>query len=186
MAALELLQDEPRAGGEGAAQLLDPARGAQREGPARAAGITPVIPLVIGDAETAVAATERALGRGVFAQAIRPPTVPAGTSRLRLTVMASHTKAELREAASTIAAAMPAHARKTMARHARRGTARRPTARACSTASPPEPPSPLRGLFVTGTDTGVGKSVLAAAICAALVRRGERVAAFKPVVTGHR
>ena len=42
----------------------------------------------------------------------------------------------------------------------------------------------MRGVFVTGTDTGVGKSVLAAAICAALVDRGERVAAFKPVVTG--
>lgn len=43
---------------------------------------------------------------------------------------------------------------------------------------------PLRGVFVTGTDTGVGKSVLAAAICAALAERGERVAAFKPAVTG--
>jgi dethiobiotin synthetase len=42
----------------------------------------------------------------------------------------------------------------------------------------------LRGLFVAGTDTEVGKSVLAAAVCAALVERGERVAAFKPVVTG--
>jgi dethiobiotin synthetase len=42
----------------------------------------------------------------------------------------------------------------------------------------------LRGLFVTGTDTGVGKSVVAASICAELVRRGERVAAFKPVITG--
>jgi dethiobiotin synthetase len=42
----------------------------------------------------------------------------------------------------------------------------------------------LRGVFVTGTDTGVGKSVVAAAICAALAARGERVAAFKPVVTG--
>jgi dethiobiotin synthetase len=42
----------------------------------------------------------------------------------------------------------------------------------------------LRGLFVTGTDTGVGKSVLAASVCAALAARGERVAAFKPVVTG--
>lgn len=42
----------------------------------------------------------------------------------------------------------------------------------------------MNGVFVTGTDTGVGKSVLAAAICAALVRRGERVAAFKPAVTG--
>jgi dethiobiotin synthetase len=42
----------------------------------------------------------------------------------------------------------------------------------------------MRGLFVTGTDTEVGKSVVAAAICAALAARGERVAAFKPVVTG--
>jgi dethiobiotin synthetase len=42
----------------------------------------------------------------------------------------------------------------------------------------------LRGVFVTGTDTEVGKSVLAASICAALAARGERVAAFKPVVTG--
>ena len=42
----------------------------------------------------------------------------------------------------------------------------------------------MRGLFVTGTDTGVGKSVLAASLCAALAARGERVAAFKPVVTG--
>jgi dethiobiotin synthetase len=42
----------------------------------------------------------------------------------------------------------------------------------------------LRGVFVTGTDTEVGKSVVAAAICAALVARGETVAAFKPAVTG--
>jgi dethiobiotin synthetase len=42
----------------------------------------------------------------------------------------------------------------------------------------------VRGLFVTGTDTGAGKTVVAAAIVAALRARGERVAAFKPVVTG--
>ena len=42
----------------------------------------------------------------------------------------------------------------------------------------------MRGLFVTGTDTEVGKSVVAASICAALAAAGERVAAFKPVVTG--
>jgi dethiobiotin synthetase len=42
----------------------------------------------------------------------------------------------------------------------------------------------FRGVFVTGTGTGVGKSVLAAAICAGLVERRERVAAFKPAVTG--
>ncbi len=42
----------------------------------------------------------------------------------------------------------------------------------------------MRGVFVTGTDTGAGKTVVAAAICAALVERGERVSAFKPAVTG--
>jgi dethiobiotin synthetase len=42
----------------------------------------------------------------------------------------------------------------------------------------------VRGVFVTGTDTEVGKSVVAASICAALAARGDRVAAFKPVVTG--
>jgi dethiobiotin synthetase len=42
----------------------------------------------------------------------------------------------------------------------------------------------MRGVFVTGTDTEVGKSVVAAAICAAAAERGIRVAAFKPVVTG--
>ena len=41
-----------------------------------------------------------------------------------------------------------------------------------------------RGCFVTGTDTGVGKTVVAAAIAAALRARGEAVVAFKPVVTG--
>jgi dethiobiotin synthetase len=42
----------------------------------------------------------------------------------------------------------------------------------------------MRGLFVTGTDTEVGKSVVAAALTAALAARGVAVGAFKPVVTG--
>jgi dethiobiotin synthetase len=42
----------------------------------------------------------------------------------------------------------------------------------------------MRGVFVTGTDTEVGKTVLAAAICASAAAKGIRVAAFKPVVTG--
>jgi dethiobiotin synthetase len=47
-----------------------------------------------------------------------------------------------------------------------------------------KPPARLRGIFVTGTGTGVGKSVLAASICAAMSARGQKVAAFKPVITG--
>jgi dethiobiotin synthetase len=42
----------------------------------------------------------------------------------------------------------------------------------------------MRGLFVTGTDTGVGKTVVAGAIAAAMRARGVRVAVYKPVVTG--
>ena len=42
----------------------------------------------------------------------------------------------------------------------------------------------MRGLFVTGTDTGVGKTVLAAAIVAALRASGERVRPLKPVLSG--
>ncbi len=42
----------------------------------------------------------------------------------------------------------------------------------------------MRGLFVTATDTGVGKTVLSAALLAAMAAAGERVRAHKPVITG--
>jgi glycine C-acetyltransferase/8-amino-7-oxononanoate synthase len=61
-----------------------------------------IIPVVVGDARRATALCERTLEGGVFAQAIRPPTVPDGTSRLRLTVMANHRDDELRAAARVI------------------------------------------------------------------------------------
>jgi 8-amino-7-oxononanoate synthase len=66
---------------------------------------THILPLIVGDAERAVELCEAALQRGVFAQAIRPPTVPPQTSRLRLSVMASHGQEELREAARSLAEA---------------------------------------------------------------------------------
>ena len=62
-------------------------------------GEVPIVPLVVGDPHAAMALCEAALAEGVFAQAIRPPTVPDGTSRLRLVAMASHDAAELRDAA---------------------------------------------------------------------------------------
>lgn len=42
----------------------------------------------------------------------------------------------------------------------------------------------MRGLFITGTDTGAGKTIVSAALLAAMVRHGEPVRAHKPVVTG--
>jgi glycine C-acetyltransferase/8-amino-7-oxononanoate synthase len=66
---------------------------------------TPIIPLIVGSAAAATDLCQEALARGVYAQAIRPPTVPEGTSRLRLSVMASHKPAELEKAAAVIAEA---------------------------------------------------------------------------------
>jgi len=64
-----------------------------------------IVPLVVGSSSEAAAACDSALEQGVFAQAIRPPSVPQGTARLRLAVMASHTRPELRWAAGVLAAA---------------------------------------------------------------------------------
>jgi 8-amino-7-oxononanoate synthase len=103
LAALELLMSQPRR----VERLLANARLLREE--LRSEGMqvpeheTQIVPLVVGDARLAMRITELALDKGVFAQAIRPPTVPAGTSRLRLAVMASHTKAELRDAARVLA-----------------------------------------------------------------------------------
>ncbi len=67
----------------------------------------PIVPLIVGDAGEAMAVCEAALEKGVFAQAIRPPTVPEGTSRLRLTVMATHTQEDLKSAARMLAESVP-------------------------------------------------------------------------------
>jgi 8-amino-7-oxononanoate synthase len=70
-------------------------------------GEMPIVPLVVGDPHETMALCEAALRKGVFAQAIRPPTVPDGTSRLRLVAMATHTRDDLRHAAAALAAARP-------------------------------------------------------------------------------
>jgi 8-amino-7-oxononanoate synthase len=64
-----------------------------------------IVPLVVGGDRAASELSQLAIERGVFAQAIRPPSVPAGSARLRLTVMASHTARELRAAARVLARA---------------------------------------------------------------------------------
>jgi 8-amino-7-oxononanoate synthase len=118
MAALELLREEPRRVErlQRNGRILRDALADQ--GLPAGGGDAPIVPVIVGDADGAVAASERALERGVFAQAIRPPTVPDGSSRLRLTVMASHTKSELRDAAKVIVKAVPEAARKAAARRA--------------------------------------------------------------------
>lgn len=59
---------------------------------------SPILPVLIGDAARASTFAERLLARGVYAAAIRPPTVPDGTSRIRFTVTSEHTTDQLDEA----------------------------------------------------------------------------------------
>jgi glycine C-acetyltransferase/8-amino-7-oxononanoate synthase len=105
LAALELVEGRPHRVDRLhlAARTL---RGAlQEEGFAVAEGDMHIVPLVVGDEQVALELSQAAIERGVFVQAIRPPSVPDGTARLRLTVMASHTARELRAAARALARA---------------------------------------------------------------------------------
>ncbi len=106
LAALAILEQEPGrpARLQANAALLRDALSAH--GLDTGGSSTQILPLVVGAAEDAVAAAEGALGEGVFAQAIRPPTVPAGTSRLRVAVSSEHTPADLRAAADVLARAV--------------------------------------------------------------------------------
>jgi 8-amino-7-oxononanoate synthase len=57
---------------------------------AQGAGQSPVFPIIVGDPETTLSWTDRLLAKGVFCQAIRPPTVERGKSRLRIALSALH------------------------------------------------------------------------------------------------
>lgn len=56
---------------------------------------SPIFPVIIGEPERAVAASAFLRERGLLVKPIRPPTVPVGTSRLRITVTAAHTPSDL-------------------------------------------------------------------------------------------
>lgn len=56
---------------------------------------TPIIPIVIGDSGRALKAAEKLFEYGIYAPAIRPPTVPANAARIRTTVTAAHTEDDI-------------------------------------------------------------------------------------------
>ena len=58
-------------------------------------GETPIIPIIIGSAELTNKLSEELKKEGILVSAIRPPSVPKGESRLRLTIIATHTKEEI-------------------------------------------------------------------------------------------
>jgi 8-amino-7-oxononanoate synthase len=105
LAALELLEAEPRRVRQLSVNAAVLREGLVAKGLAAGGGQSQIVPLEVGSAEQTMELCERLLERGVFAQGIRPPTVPEGTSRLRFSVMATHEQAELCEAARLTAEA---------------------------------------------------------------------------------
>jgi 8-amino-7-oxononanoate synthase len=97
IAALDVIEHDPAY----AAQPLEKAKAF-----ARAAGLpepaSPIVPLVLGEAETALEASRQLEDQGFLVAAIRPPTVPAGTARLRLTFTAQHPDAEIERLAELV------------------------------------------------------------------------------------
>jgi 8-amino-7-oxononanoate synthase len=107
LAAIGIIEAEPGMGEE----LLGRARRlaallAERGIAVPGSIVSPILPVKVGDNHRALALAEALRGRGVLAVAVRPPTVPEGTARLRLSVTLAHGEADLRAAADAVADAL--------------------------------------------------------------------------------
>ncbi len=77
--------------------------GAQQLGLSLMPSMTAIQPLLVGHADKAVAISNALLNKGILVTAIRPPTVPKGTARLRFTFSATHTEADVQQLLDTLA-----------------------------------------------------------------------------------
>lgn len=166
VAAIGILAAEPERAQQAhaAARRL---RQALRDKGIEARGESPIVPVVLGDEGRAMRVAESVRGQGFDVRAVRPPTVPAGTSRLRVVCHSDHTDVEVDALAAAIA----------------RACAEEPEAASAAAAAPAAgpPPSPL---VVCGTDTEVGKTVVSALLVRAALRQGHETRYLKPVQTG--
>ncbi|HBQ40053.1 MAG TPA: 8-amino-7-oxononanoate synthase, partial [Halieaceae bacterium] len=89
-------------------QLIDLfRRGAAQSGLPLMASSSAIQPLLVGDPERAVRLSQRLRERGFLISAIRPPTVPAGTSRLRITLTAAHSPEQVTALLDALAECWP-------------------------------------------------------------------------------
>ena len=95
LAALDVLEQEPERKERlwnNRNQFLD---GLRSIGISTGATETPIIPIIIGDSGRALKAAEKLFEYGIYATAIRPPTVPADAARIRTTISAAHTDVDV-------------------------------------------------------------------------------------------
>jgi 8-amino-7-oxononanoate synthase len=95
LAALDVLRDEPGRRARLHALAARMKAGLARLGFDVGRVVAPIFPVVLGDEARAVAASRALRDRGFFVRAIRPPTVPPGTSRLRVALSAAHEEAQV-------------------------------------------------------------------------------------------
>jgi 8-amino-7-oxononanoate synthase len=105
VATLDLLRKQPGLPAELVANAAEVRSALQAQGWNVPAGRSAIIPVVVGDEQPALALALRLREAGHFAPAIRPPTVPAGSCRLRLTVTLAHTVSDRRRLVKALAAA---------------------------------------------------------------------------------
>ena len=94
-AALKLIQEEPGRREHLKTLVARFRGGAAQLGLSLLPSDTPIQPLLVGEADPALALAQGLRERGILAAAIRPPTVPAGTARLRITLTAAHTEPQV-------------------------------------------------------------------------------------------
>ena len=94
-AALKIIQAEPERRAQLNANIKRLRDGASQLGIALGDSGTAIQPLIVGDEGRALALSRALYERGLWVAAIRPPTVPRGTSRLRITLSAAHTAAQI-------------------------------------------------------------------------------------------
>lgn len=94
-AALRLLQTEPERRQQLQARITEFRNGARQLGLPLMESETPIQPLLVGEPERALTLSEALQAQDILVAAIRPPTVPAGTARLRVTLSAAHSEKQV-------------------------------------------------------------------------------------------
>ncbi|PCJ53681.1 MAG: dethiobiotin synthase [Planctomycetota bacterium] len=128
-------------------------------------GESPIVPVMVGASDRAMVVAEKVRTAGFEVRAVRPPTVPEGSSRLRIVVHAAHSEEEIHGLATAVIAAMSEERRRELVEEN------------------PTPPS-ATPLVVCGTDTDVGKTVVSALLVRASMRYNQTTRYLKPIQTG--
>ncbi|MDP7061678.1 MAG: dethiobiotin synthase [Planctomycetota bacterium] len=136
-----------------------------RKGGVEVRGSSPIVPVIIGDSERTMLVAEKMRDAGFDVRGVRPPTVPAGSSRLRIVVHANHSEEQVEALAQALLEALKEEHRR-------------------AEIEVTEPVLTTRPLIVCGTDTDIGKTLISAILVRASLHMEEPVRYFKPVQTG--